>query len=106
MTTIRISAPKIAKAGDVIPLKAMIKHDMESGYRRDQKGDAIARDIITLFECLYNDELVFSADFHPAISANPFLSFHTIATESGTLTFRWTDQHGKVWSETADLTVE
>ena len=105
MTKIRISAPKTAKPGEIMELKAMIKHEMESGYRRDQKGDTITRDIITSFECLYNDELIFSADFGPAIAANPFLSFYARATVSGTLLFRWTDQHGTIWSETAELTV-
>ena len=78
---------------------------MESGFRRNEKGEVIARNIITLFECLYNNELVFSADFNPAVSANPFLSFYTVATESGTLVFRWTDQDGVIWSETANIVV-
>ena len=105
MSKIRISVPDTAEQGEVIELKAMIRHEMESGFRRDEKGDVIERDIIILLECLYNDELVFSADFNPAVSANPFLSFHTVATETGILTFRWTDQDGVIWSETANLTV-
>ena len=105
MTKIRISIPDKASKNEVIPIKAMIKHDMESGFRRNEKGEVIARNIITLFECLYNDELVFSADFNPAVSANPFLSFHTVATESGTFVFRWTDQDGVIWSETANILV-
>lgn len=95
----------MATSGDVITLKAMIKHDMESGYRRDEKGKVIARNIIVLFECLYNGDVVFSADFHPAIAANPFLTFHTVATQTGTLEFRWTDQHGESWADTAKITV-
>lgn len=105
MTTIRLSVPETASAGEVITLKAMIKHDMESGHRRNDKGETIPRDIITKFECLYNDELVFAADFFPAVAANPFLTFNTVATESGTLEFRWTDQKGTVWSDSRDITV-
>jgi len=105
MSAIRISAPKTAKAGEIIELKALIQHDMESGFRRGSRGEAIPRDIITLFECLYDDELIFKADFFPAVSANPFLTFHTRATVSGTLTFRWTDQNGETWSEATELTV-
>ncbi len=104
--TIRISAPDTASKGEVIELKAMIQHKMETGYRRDSRGDVVARDIITRFECRYNGELVFASDFHPGIAANPFLSFHTRATESGTLDFTWTDQDGQSWSETHELTVE
>ena len=49
--TIRISAPDTASKGEVIELKAMIQHKMETGYRRDSRGDVVARDIITRFEC-------------------------------------------------------
>lgn len=106
MTTIRIAAPKTAKRGEIIELKALIRHPMESGFRRGASGEIIARDIIVAFECLYNGERVFGAKFFSAVSANPFLTFHTVAIESGTLEFRWTDQHGAVFSDVAALTVE
>lgn len=106
MAGIRISAPDTVSTGEIIELKALIQHDMESGFRRGARGEVLERNIITLFECLYDDTRVFQADFHPAIAANPFLSFFTRATHSGTLTFRWTDQHGEVWSDTHELIVE
>ena len=106
MNTIRIAAPKTAKRGEIIELRAMIRHPMESGFRRGASGEVIPRDIIVAFECLYGGEPVFRARFFPAVSANPFLTFHTVATESGRLEFRWTDQHGAVFSDFADLTVD
>lgn len=106
MTAIRIAAPKTAKAGEVIELKALIRHPMESGFRRGSRGEPIPRDIIVEFECLYNGERVMRAAFFPAVAANPFLSFHTVATETGILEFRWTDQHGAVFSDAVELTVE
>ncbi|WP_084396844.1 thiosulfate oxidation carrier complex protein SoxZ [Henriciella aquimarina] len=104
--TIRIAAPDTAKKGEVIEIKALIQHPMETGYRSDSKGKEIPRDIITEFECSYDGETVFAANFFPAIAANPFLTFYTKATTSGTLEFTWTDQDGESWSETHDLTVE
>ena len=98
--TIRISAPATAKRGDVLELKAMIQHD-----RRDEYGRPIARDILKHFECLYNGEVVFRAELFPGIAANPFLSFYTTATESGTLLFRWVDQNGQEWKEQVQLEV-
>lgn len=106
MNTIRIAVPKTAKRGEIIELKALIRHPMESGFRRGASGEVIARDIIVAFDCFYNGERVFGARFFPAVSANPFLTFHTVATESGRLEFRWTDQHGAVFSDGAELTVE
>ncbi|KCZ94119.1 thiosulfate oxidation carrier complex protein SoxZ [Hyphomonas johnsonii] len=105
MASIRLSVPATAKRGDVIELKALIQHPMESGYRRGSRGEAIPRNIITRFECRYDGETVFAADFHPGIAADPFLTFHTRATRSGPVLFRWTDQHGESWQETAMLTV-
>lgn len=105
MASIRISVPKTAQAGEVVELKALIQHPMESGFRRGSRGEVIERDIITHFECLYDGDLVFEAEFFPAVAANPLLTFHTRAVESGTLEFRWTDQAGTRWSETADIEV-
>ena len=103
--SIRISIPETASKGEVIEVKTLIQHAMESGFRRDGRGKVIPRDILTKFECQYKDEVVFSADFFPAIAANPLLSFFVKATESGTLLFRWTDQSGEVWEETRELRV-
>ncbi len=105
MARIRLSVPKNAYKGEVITLKALIQHPMESGFRRDARGEAIARNIITKFECIYNDKIIFAADFFPAISANPFLKFHTIARATGIIRFQWTDQNGKVFSEQAKIMV-
>jgi sulfur-oxidizing protein SoxZ len=106
MNAIRIAAPKTAREGEVIELKAMIQHAMESGYRRDQFGRQIPRDILKHFECHYDDEVVFRAEFFPGVAANPFLSFYTTATRTGTLLFRWVDQGGQVFAETVQLEVK
>ena len=102
----RVKVPKTAKLGDVIEIKTLIAHKMESGQRKDKKGAVIPRQIINKFVAKYNGEVVFSADWHPAISANPYLAFHTVATESGTLEFAWTDDDGSVYTKTAKITVE
>ena len=103
MNPIRLSIPKDVKAGEVIELKAMIRHDMESGYRLDIQGETIPRLILKHFECRLDETVIFSADFHPGVSANPVLKFHLRAQASGTLTFEWTEQTGKVFSKTAEL---
>ena len=105
MTRIRVSVPDHATPGEVINIKAMIQHDMESGYRRDAMGKVIPRNIIKHFECLYNDTRVFSAELNPGMAANPFFSFYTRATTSGRLLFRWTDQHGEEWTAEAGIEV-
>ncbi len=78
---------------------------METGFRRTASGQAIPRNILTEFVCLYNNRQVFRAEFHPAVAANPFLSFHIKVDTSGALVFRWQDQHGATTTETRDITV-
>ena len=70
-----ISLPANPRRGQIIEVKALIAHDMETGFRRTQFGALIARDIVTDFVCMYNGEEVFGAQLHPAIAANPYLAF-------------------------------
>jgi sulfur-oxidizing protein SoxZ len=100
-----INAPKTAKRGDVIEIRATIGHPMETGFRPDESGKTLPRNIIKKFSCRYNGELVFSAEMFSAVSANPYLAFHTIATESGTLTLTWEGDNGFSQTENITLTV-
>ena len=101
-----INVPAKAKKGEIIAIKTLISHEMETGYRHDNVGKPIPRDIISLFVCTYNGQEIFRAELHPAISANPFLSFFTVATASGTLEFKWTGDNGFSATEQASITVE
>jgi sulfur-oxidizing protein SoxZ len=100
-----INVPERAKRGEIIEIKTLVSHPMETGYRRTQLGAAIPRDIIRTFVCAYNGTEVFRADLHPAISANPFIVFSTIAIESGTLAFHWTGDNGFSVTESAKIDV-
>jgi sulfur-oxidizing protein SoxZ len=103
----RIRVPKSASVGEIIEIKTLISHPMESGQRKDRKtGEPIPRKIINKFTCSFNGEEVFSADLQPAISANPYLSFSMRCSESGTLEFTWVDDDGSVYSDSKELTVE
>jgi sulfur-oxidizing protein SoxZ len=100
-----VNLPKTAKAGEVIEIKALIAHPMETGYRPGPNGRILPRDIITRFTCMYNGTIVFSAEFYPAMSANPYLAFTTVATESGTILLTWAGDNGFRQSETATIEV-
>ena len=100
-----IHAPKTAKRGEVIEIRATIGHPMETGYRPDDSGNILARDIIKKFSCRYNGVLVFSAELFSAVSANPYLAFHTVAVESGTLVLTWEGDNAFSQTETVQLAV-
>ena len=101
-----INVPPKAKRGEIIEIKTLISHEMESGYRPDNVGKLVPRDIITLFVATYNGQEIFRADFFAAIAANPFVSFTTIAMDSGKIEFKWTGDNGFAATETATITVE
>ena len=105
MASALINVPPRAKRGEIIEIKTLISHTMETGFRRTQLGAVIPRDIIRRFVCTYNGTEVFSADLHPAIAANPFIVFSTIAIESGTLVFSWTGDNGFSVTESATISV-
>lgn len=105
MTKPRIRVPSPVKQGEIIEIKTLIAHPMETGYRRDVYGALIPRRIIHTFLCTYNNVEVFRAEWHPAIAANPYLAFYTVATESGQLRCTWSDDAGEVYAVEADIRV-
>ena len=106
MASALINVPPRARRGEIIEIKTLISHTMETGFRRTQLGAPIPRDIIRRLVCTYNGAEVFRAEFHPAISANPFIVFSTIAVESGTLEFQWTGDNGFSVTQSAAILVE
>lgn len=100
-----VNVPATVKRGEIVEIKTLVQHVMETGFRRTQLGVAVPRDIIRQFVCTYDGEEIFRAEFHPAISANPLLTFTTVATESGTIAFIWTGDKGFSMTESAQITV-
>ncbi len=101
----RIKVPKKAAVGDIITIKSLISHKMESGQRKDKEGNVIPRKIINAFSCEFNGKPVFSCDLDPAISANPYFEFKALVSEAGTFKFSWTDDDGEVIEATKDIAV-
>ena len=103
MASALINVPAKAKRGDIIEIKTLMSHIMETGYRHTATGEAVPRDIITGFTCRYNGAEIFRADLFPAIAANPFVTFFATATESGKFEFEWIGDNG--FSETASAPI-
>lgn len=101
----RIKVPAKAKRGEVVQIRCMIMHPMENGFRFDSQGTYVPIHLIDTFVCRYNGEEVFSAKLGTGISANPYLTFNTVATESGTLDFTWYDDKGNVHTAQARIEV-
>lgn len=100
-----VNIPKTARRGEIIEIKALISHPMETGYRPGPSGQILPRDIVQLFTCSYNGTAVFRAELHPASSANPYLVFTTVARESGTIALTWEGDNGFRQTETVAIEV-
>jgi sulfur-oxidizing protein SoxZ len=101
----RLRIPSIAKKGEIIQIKTLASHPMETGLRKDDKGKTVPREIINSFVCTFNGREVFRADLEPAIAANPYIAFTVKVEESGTFTFAWTDDNGAVMTAEQGITV-
>ncbi|MDX1430949.1 MAG: thiosulfate oxidation carrier complex protein SoxZ [Gammaproteobacteria bacterium] len=101
----RVRVPAKAGKGDIVEIKTLISHPMETGQRKNEQGEKIPRRIINRFECALNGRQVFAVDLQPAISMNPYLVFDVRVTESGTFEFTWIDDDGSVYRTTAKIEV-
>ena len=101
----RIKLPKEAKKGEVIEIKTLIAHVMETGLRKDADGKDIPRKIINKFTAEFNGKPVFSVDIEPAVAANPYMQFTAKVEESGTFKFTWTDDDGTVTTAEQQIAV-
>jgi sulfur-oxidizing protein SoxZ len=101
----RVQAPGAVARDEVFQVRTLISHPMETGLRRDSAGNPIPRNLINKFTCRYNGVVVFSADLHESVSANPFISFYVRAKDSGHLVYIWEEDGGAVFTLENPLTV-
>jgi sulfur-oxidizing protein SoxZ len=109
-----ITMPASAKRGEVIDIRALAQHAMETGYRRGSEGAILPRDLMARFEVQFvpegksareATEDVFAVVFSAAIAANPYVSFSYRATRTGTLIFTWVGQRDETHAESRKITV-
>ncbi|MGJ8628402.1 MAG: thiosulfate oxidation carrier complex protein SoxZ [Sulfitobacter sp.] len=103
--TPRVKVPKKAAAGDVVTIKTLISHPMESGQRKDKEGNLIPRSIINRFTCDFNGQNVIDVAMEPAMSTNPYFEFEAQVPEAGDFKFTWYDDDGSVYEETKSIAI-
>lgn len=101
----RVKVPKSAKAGEVVTIKSLISHIMETGQRKDASGATIPRSIINRFTCDFNGVNVIDVAVEPAVSANPYFEFDARVDAAGAFTFTWYDDDGSVYTDTATIEI-
>lgn len=101
----RLRLPDTARPGEVVEVRILIQHDMETGFRRDMQGRAVPTNVIQDLRATYAGNTVFRAELGSGISANPYLSFFIRATDSGEVMLDWVDTAGVRGSAAAVLNV-
>jgi sulfur-oxidizing protein SoxZ len=101
----RIKLPAEAQKGEVIEIRTLLPHIMETGLRKDENGNIVPRRIINKFTCTFNGKPVFSVDLETSIAANPYLQFTARVEESGTFRFAWFDDDGTITTADEQISV-
>ena len=90
----RIKLPDTARVGEVIEVKTLVSHVMETGVRRDGEGKTIPRLLLHTFEAKFAGMDVFKASLHTGTAANPFISFFMKVPGPGEFEFTWIEDGG------------
>jgi len=101
----RIKLPETVKVGDIIEVKTLVTHVMETGNRKDKDGKPIPRMIVHTFVAKFGEAEVFRAELGSGVSANPYISFQMRVPGPGTFELSWTDDSGATTVETTPLNV-
>lgn len=105
MTKPRIKIPETAKVGEVIEIRAIIQHPMETGNRKDANGQIVPRDIIHTFVAKFAGQVFFEGALGPGISSNPSFAIPLKVPGPGQLELTWVDDQGVTTVETVTLIV-
>lgn len=101
----RVKVPKSAAVGEVVTIKALISHKMESGQRKDADGKVIPRSIINRFTCDLNGANVVDVAIEPGVSTNPYFEFDAKIDAAGEFKFTWYDDDGSIYEDTKPIAI-
>lgn len=101
----RINVPPVARRGEVVTLRALISHPMETGLRKSATDEWVRQRIISTFRCLQDGREIMAVRLYPAMASNPYFLFHLRAQTSGPVAFRWFDMTGPTYRAESVLTV-
>ena len=90
----RIRAPRSARAGEVVEIRTLMEHPMETGLRQEG-GRSVPRDMLTRMAVRMNGETVLEAEFRNGTATNPFHVFFLRIERASEMEFTWMDEAGR-----------
>src|SRR5258705_9228642 len=92
--------------GDTADVRILMLHPMETGQRRDAKGELVPMHFIQSVLITHNGKTVLDAQWSQAVSRNPFLGLRIKGAKAGDkISVTWVDNHGEKRTDEAALTV-
>lgn len=98
-----VTLPPRVRAGEPFEVRTLVAHPMETGHRADGLGRTVPRRIIRRFTCRLDGRVVFGAELHPAVAANPYLAFDLVVQAGGRLDFVWEGDEGFLHTHSVEL---
>ncbi len=81
--------------GDTADVRILMMHPMETGQRKNSKGDLVPAHFIKHVVVTHNGKTVLDAEWTQAISRNPFLGIRVKGAKAGDkIVVTWTDNKG------------
>lgn len=81
--------------GDFADVKVLMSHPMETGQRKNEKGELVPAHFIQGVVASHNGKVVLDIQWSQAVSRNPFLGFRVKGAKTGDkITVGWTDSAG------------
>lgn len=94
MSIARVQWPDNVRSGEVVTVRLLIHHPMDTGYLQDFTGKVVPRNIIRVLTCHLGSQEVFRIEPSSGISANPFFEFYVRANVTAEFKIEWLDDKG------------
>lgn len=94
MAFARIQWPERVRSGDVVKVRLMVQHPMDTGYLQDLLGKLVPRNVIRSLTCTWGQQEVLRVEPSSGISANPLFEFFVRADQTAELVVEWIDDRG------------
>ena len=81
--------------GEITDLRILMQHPMETGQRKDEKGQTLPMHFIQTFSVLHNGKLLIDGQLNTSVSKNPLFTFKARGIKAGDkISVNWTDNNG------------
>ncbi len=90
----RVQWPDRIAPGDVVKVRLLIQHPMDTGYLQDLQGKLVPRNVIRQLTCTLGKQEVLRVEPSSGIAADPYFEFYLRADQTAEFRAEWQDDRG------------